>query len=358
MNGRLISLAWAGWLLTALSVRGAELLRALDGRPLDTPPRVISQAELKYPDSLADRAVYGEVLLESVVDRDGQPTLPRVLRASHPDFVAASVEALAKSKFSPGIIDRAPVAAKFSTLFRFEVRGRYAGTAAFSLPAKSPPETPPEFQYTVAPQIQLTCDPVYPREKLLAKTAGEAEARFIVGRDGRVAVVQLLSASQPEFGAALVAAIERWMFAPGRKESGEVTMTLFSLRHRFTPGVREWSVGYPAGDVLRQLRSGGKELVELAALDRPPRPIYQVAPQFPRVVRLEGVAGEAEVEFIIDRMGHAQFPRIVSATAPEFGWSAATAVQQWFYEPPLAGGKPVNVRVRLPLEFRPDVRAR
>jgi outer membrane biosynthesis protein TonB len=42
----------------------------------------------------------------------------------------------------------------------------------------------------------------------------------------------------------------------------------------------------------------------------------------------------------------------VSATNAEFGWSAATAVSQWVFKAPLRGGQPVDVKVRIPFDFK------
>jgi hypothetical protein len=44
-------------------------------------------------------------------------------------------------------------------------------------------------------------------------------------------------------------------------------------------------------------------------------------------------------------------PRIVSASAPEFGWAAATSVSQWLFKAPRRKGKPVDVKVAMPVSF-------
>ena len=65
-----------------------------------------------------------------------------------------------------------------------------------------------------------------------------------------------------------------------------------------------------------------------------------------------GKDGTTEVEFIIDREGVVHLPRIVSASEPEFGCSAATAVVRWRFAPPIKAGEPVDARVRMQLDFR------
>jgi TonB family protein len=58
------------------------------------------------------------------------------------------------------------------------------------------------------------------------------------------------------------------------------------------------------------------------------------------------------IDFVIDRDGRARLPQIISATSEEFGWAAATAVAQWVFRPPLRGGQPVDIKVRIPFSFK------
>ena len=63
------------------------------------------------------------------------------------------------------------------------------------------------------------------------------------------------------------------------------------------------------------------------------------------------MAGEAKVEFFVDRNGDVQLPHIVSCSAPEFGYAAVQAIATWRYSVPRKGGKPVTARATIPLEF-------
>ena len=57
------------------------------------------------------------------------------------------------------------------------------------------------------------------------------------------------------------------------------------------------------------------------------------------------------VDFIVDEEGYVRLPRIVSASAPDFGYSAVQAVSQWRFEEPKVNGKPAAVSVRAPFSF-------
>ena len=55
-------------------------------------------------------------------------------------------------------------------------------------------------------------------------------------------------------------------------------------------------------------------------------PLWRIAPRYPAALLAEKPPGDAVIEFIIDREGRAQLPRIVSATHEAFGWAAAAAI--------------------------------
>jgi TonB family protein len=97
----------------------------------------------------------------------------------------------------------------------------------------------------------------------------------------------------------------------------------------------------------------GESVPAAKGLDAKLRPIWRAMPIYPAALKEEKIAGRAEVEFVIDRTGRARVPKILSATRDEMGWAAATAISQWLFEPPTRGGEPVDVRVRIPLDFNP-----
>jgi TonB family protein len=338
-------------------VKAAEVGSSVNSRPLDQPPRLLREGRSDYPSFLADLEIRGSTVLEFTVNADGTPSLPRVSQVSHPAFVAPAIEVLYKSQFAPGTRNGVPVGAPMTYLFEFDVerRGRKIGRDPFSLPPTSGPDTPPEFRYDVAPRLVTLCEPIYPFELLMKDERGDAEVRFVVNREGRVTAAKAITASRPEFGAALVAAIEAWQFTPPQLD-GKATMTLVSKQYKFSTRTRELAADDDGGRVIRQLRSGGDKFVTLATLSAKPRAIYQVPPRYPPLLEEQRIAGEAEVEFIIDRKGHVRAPRIVSATREEFGWAAANAVQRWFYEPPVFNGKSIDVRVRMPIGFEPALK--
>lgn len=66
----------------------------------------------------------------------------------------------------------------------------------------------------VAPKLLNAVAPVYPSGALAAGRSGWAAVSFSIGADGVPIDISLQSASEPGFGAAAVAAIEKWRYRP------------------------------------------------------------------------------------------------------------------------------------------------
>jgi TonB family protein len=80
---------------------------------------------------------------------------------------------------------------------------------------------------------------------------------------------------------------------------------------------------------------------------------------FPSSLRQSAVKqGKVVLEFYIDPAGVVRLPKVLSATDPAMGWSAASAVLTWRFAPPLKGGEPAIVKVTgLPIEFKAPAEA-
>jgi TonB family protein len=97
-----------------------------------------------------------------------------------------------------------------------------------------------------------------------------------------------------------------------------------------------------------------EKILSAKKLDAPLKPVSQRGPIFPSAMRDRMDRGEAKLEILIDEEGKVRLPRIVEATDPAFGYAAIQAVVDWRFEPPIAGGKAVVVRVQVPFSFKEE----
>ncbi|MGH7531326.1 MAG: energy transducer TonB [Gemmatimonadales bacterium] len=77
-------------------------------------------------------------------------------------------------------------------------------------------------------------------------------------------------------------------------------------------------------------------------------------PEYPAMLRRAGVQGTVVVEVVIDTRGRVEpgSPRVVLSPYPRFNEPALEAIQRATFRPARIQGRPVRVRVRVPIEFR------
>lgn len=307
-----------------------------------TPAKPRAAPDPDYPDELAEQKLPGEVRIEFTVDEQGVVRSPRVRWASHPAFVEMALRSMEKTNFEPA---RQGPLAKSTTVeypVSFESFGakRAEILAANRLAVDGPAPD-------VLPLPLVFFAPVYPRAALVAGEGGSAEVAFTIDERGMPGDVAVVAASSPDFGAALLAAAEAWVFRPAQTGGARVPVKL-KATYEFAPP----NAG-SLGRLAELLRPGGTGVGTAKNLDRGLKPLWRGFPAYPAALRASRARGTAAIEFIVDQGGRARLPLVVTADREEFGWAAASAVDQWVFERPTRGGEPVDVRVRVDVNFTP-----
>lgn len=332
---------------------GASGARAEDAeypKP-DQMPKVLKHVAPVYPIEMRIAGIVGRVTLVSVIDEKGDVVESSVEKSNNPWFERSALDAVFKWKFSPAMKDGRPVKTQVKQEITFRVDGADSRDLWAITKGKNHASLPPELQWEVPPAPEATTMAVYPFEALVAGQRGLATIRVLVDRSGRVAAVKVGEATLPEFGAALVAMVDGWRFKPARKADGSACSALIGITRVFNPNLREVPVSESARRILRRLDDRDPGFVKATELDAPLKPLSQRPPVYPSNLRKAGATGSATIEFFVDAQGDAQLPRVLEASAPEFGYAAAQAVATWRFAAPKKGGKAAVVRVRQPLNF-------
>jgi TonB family protein len=305
------------------------------------------QSRPAYPESLRTYRIRGEVRLAYDIDAEGYVQNLRATYATHPDFLQPALDVAKGWRFRPARKDGKPVSSSREESVFTDVLT--PGLEAFEIPAVAVKDLPESLRYDRPPSIRTLVPVVYPYEQLLANKRGAAQVALIIAPDGLTRELRVRAASEPAFGLALAAAMEAWEFEPAVK-NGAPSGAILTRGQEFKVDGEDRLVSDGTRRLLRILSSENPAIVDISALDASPEPLERVPPVFPQ--KHAGKDGTTEVEFIIDREGVVHLPRIVSASEPEFGWSAATAVVRWRFAPPIKAGEPVDARVRMQLDFR------
>lgn len=318
----------------------------------DVPPKPIKQVTPEYPIGLRYAGVVGKVTLEFIVDTRGNVAEVHVVRSNNPYFERPAIDAVMKWKFQPAQKGGKPVNTRVHIDLPFTLSGMTGHNLWHIEPPRDWSKVPAEFRWDVPPEPVSTLVAAYPFEALLAGKSGRVTASYIIDRDGRVAGVKIREATDPTFGAAVAAMIDGWRFKPARKSDGSATYAIVNLTRDFQPNGRgDVPVPGSARALLGQIEDKRLVCAKAEELDTPLKPVSSRPPIYPSALRAAGQDGEAVIEFYVDKEGDAQLPRIVSATAPEFGYAAAQAVATWRFVAPKRGGKAVVVRAQQLVKF-------
>ena len=202
--------------------------------------------------------------------------------------------------------------------------------------------------------------PVYPFEALLHNRKGKVELECLFTRQGQLVSAKVTNKTDADFaGAALayadafIPAMLLWAAKPGEGLLQFNQTIEFSEEEEHT-AFRPLAAPSKAALIIigeLQRNPAWKGYSTGKMLDRPLEVVSQVAPVFPLQLVNQVESGTAMIEFFVDEKGFAEVPRVVSASDPAFGYAACQCISVWKFKPPLKGGKPTVVKVRVPVMF-------
>lgn len=267
-------------------------------------------------------------LIEFVVDEKGIPVNIVPKAASSTRALLSALNVLSGQKYRPATIDGVPVKVAYKQVSQFSSFDR-----------------PPEALMGLVDAN----DPIYPRGLLLAGTEGKATVTYTLDSEGNVSSVQVDEATHPEFGDALAACVESWLYSP----EAAAAQPRRSYTHEFIEDT------YSGGSVrlARAQRRGEQVSTSGAGLDAKPARIGAGALVIPAELRESGEKGEAMVEFVIDRCGLVQLPAALSASSPRVGAAAVNWVGSMRFKPLTRNGQPTELRLRVPVGFAAQKKA-
>lgn len=310
----------------------------------------IRQKAPKYPKSMEFSGIKGSVTLGAILDKSGNLQDIHVVRSTNPWFEAAAIEAYSQWTFTPmmrgGVVVEQPMEQGF------EFTPAFGGRELWDFSPVARTKRPEALQWDKPPEIINSVFPVYPHQALTSRKDGKVRVGYTVGISGRAEKVTLLECSSPEFGAAAVTMLDYWEFTPAQKARQKIALpVVVELNFRATGAKGGIPISDGTWDVLQVLRSSPEKVTEMAELDVVPKLISKRTPVFPRTLEASGKTGEAMIEFYITKEGEVVLPRVVSASDPLFGYSAAQAVATWRFAVPRKNGKPTFAKAQIRIEF-------
>jgi protein TonB len=87
-------------------------------------------------------------------------------------------------------------------------------------------------------------------------------------------------------------------------------------------------------------------------LDKVPRALVQIPPDYPAALKHDNVTGVVLIEFDVDVKGRVVGARVRESTRHAFDEPTVCAVLQWRFEPGICQGRPVPFRMMVPVDFK------
>ena len=125
---------WIG--VFALGLFPVALISASDGKDsievydvygVDEPPEPIVYVQPEYPKEALDKGIEGKVLVEAVIDENGNVIDARIKYSDNEIFNEAALAAMRKMKFKPAKRNGKPVKVRVIQPFTFKLKDRKKG---------------------------------------------------------------------------------------------------------------------------------------------------------------------------------------------------------------------------------------
>lgn len=277
------------------------------------PPEVLATVRSRmrpvYPERL-EATISGYVIVRQSIDANGKRT-GSSLRATFTEFENSVAVALPELTMKPAQTEKRPVASNAWLTVIFN--------AANTAPKK------PDAQ----PRLLAVAPAVLARE--LRRNPGPIWINLSLDEKGMPQKFVLEDAIFEEFRPNLEEALKEWKFAPARKAgvavAAEVRVALFVVAPTAPSAV---------------------------ARGTPPKPIRQNPPVYPPAMRRSGLVGEVTVGFEVDVKGNVINAVSVRSNNPGFEAAAIECVTRWKFDPAIRDGKPVQMKVQIPIIFTLD----
>ncbi|MCH2592193.1 MAG: energy transducer TonB, partial [Pedosphaera sp.] len=128
-------------------------------------------------------------------------------------------------------------------------------------------------------------------------------------------------------------------------------LTLSQLELALNPGAG--GVGIYAGlnpkvatDAIAEMK-----IFDLSEVDREPRPLVRIPPQYPPKLLLNRIKGRVDVSIVIDEEGRVTDYKIRRFTHDEFKREVTRVIRRWKFSPAIKDGRKVAVRKIQPFYF-------
>ncbi|HUG13225.1 MAG TPA: TonB family protein [Opitutaceae bacterium] len=189
----------------------------------------------------------------------------------------------------------------------------------------------------INPTVEHAIRPNYPDELWKTGVEGQAVVQATISETGAVDKAEIVSADNPAFGEAALAAVKQWKFKPATQDGNPVSSNVqlpvvFSI-----PGEQKFNI-----EMGREVfMSIIEPVVPEANLDHPMKVVKPPVAVWPGGIDADPYEVQVLVKLVVGPTGETFNPEIADNSPRELWLPAMKAAAQMTCEPPLLDGKPV-----------------
>lgn len=320
-------------------------------------PRPISQSLPNYPAAARRAGIEGEVVVEFIVDPNGDVVGAFAARSTDQRLDAAAVAAVQKWKFKPGRKHGRAIATRLQVPVIFSLKsdspsGTYQPDAAtLARITRERTAYPIDGKPDVRATPRFQANPAYPIPLRIIGLEGQVVVEFIVDQQGNVQTAFARRSTHPDFEPSAIEAVSRWKFSPATTAGKPVNM-LVQVPIVFTL-TKENKLLTASEATLQKIRNDRRNY-KLGITPAKPSIKTQSAPKYPEAMRKAGIEGVVVVDFIVNRHGKVTTAFALRSSHREFEKAAVETVNSWVFHPKLEKGKPVDSHLMVPIIFELD----
>ena len=194
------------------------------------------------------------------------------------------------------------------------------------------------------PRITFMAPRFYPTSAKGDRIQGEVTVKFIVTKDGKV-VEPMVVEAEPEgiFDSYALNAVKRWRYKPAIKNGEKVDVIL----------VEPIEFKQPEGGLQDYQSMAADTVYNLYEVEKAPYTIKEAGAVYPASAMSQHIEGSVTLRYVVTKGGRVVDPVVVRGDPPKiFDQSAIDAVLKWEYKPGERYGKPVDVAIVMPFEFK------
>ena len=197
-------------------------------------------------------------------------------------------------------------------------------------------------------------EPVMPEIAKKARMNGEVKLDAIIGKDGKMQKLSVITSTNPMFNNSAIDAVRQWTYKPyllnGNPTEVETTITVnYSLNPQPAP---EPSPASNPSASNAQSPAIPNQTMHIGGDVKPPIVTYQVAPEYSQQAKNAKFSGTVEVYLWVDKNGHPTHVRVVKGVGMGLDEKAVDAVRQYKFKPATRDGQPVAVDLYVMVNFQ------